>query len=430
MSRIALHSNHTAAENEALMIEYSKSLTAAPEELIDYAREVVQKFNGTLVEEMTREEAINTGFLYVQGVIKNRVVENWGNWYDCWNKQYSGPDGLSAAIKDGKDPVFEFFKVTNDANHFIFGKRFNISDLVSYEELDFAKVANATEIFLPEGYELSPKNSASCTTLESIYPGFNPYEIETYEELSKVMMKKVGELLQQCYQEDSIMRGSSWPISVDSLLFLNKAARDILLPWIGTPQGQKFFLNNTYVQEYLFSSEESYRRGDSLTAENKPLCENMTFSPTPEPSSRPTVQPTSGPSSRPTELPTSGPSSRPTELPTPRPSLSPTEEPTYPPTPGPTYLPGSSSIGGGSSRDQLGEGLGAGAGALAGVGLVALVLKFLMKKFRVVAPAPNADDQGIQMGDVPDVKTSANAAFKIINVREKSSDSPVGGGRS
>ena len=418
MSRIALHSNHTAAENEALMIEYSKSLTAAPEELIDYAREVVQKFNGTLVEEMTREEAINTGFLYVQGVIKNRVVENWGNWYDCWNKQYSGPDGLSAAIKDGKDPVFEFFKVTNDANHFIFGKRFNISDLVSYEELDFAKVANAAEIFLPEGYELSPKNSASCTTLESIYPGFNPSEIKTYEELSEVMMKKVGELLQRCYQEDSIMHGSNWPISVDSLLFLNKAASEILFPWIDTEQGQKSFLNSTHVQEYLFSSEESYRRGDFLTAENKPLCENMTVSPT------------------------SGPSSRPTELPTPRPSLSPTEEPTYPPTPGPTYLPGSSSIGGGSSRDRLGEGLGAGAGALAGVALVALVLKFLMKKFRVVAPAPNAADlrvvapapnaadQGIQMGDVPNGATLAREASRIIQVQERSSGSSGGGGRS
>ena len=72
---------------------------------------------------------------------------------------------------------------------------------------------------------------------------------------------------------------------------------------------------------------------------------------------------------------------------------------------------------------------------------MALVLKFLMKKFRVVAPSPNdadlrviapspnAADQGIQMEGVPDGATSANAASRIINVRGRSSDSSGGGGR-
>jgi hypothetical protein len=189
-----------------------------------------------------------------------------------------------------------------------------------------------------------------------MYPGFNPLEIETYEELSKVMVKKVGELLQRCYDEDSIMRGSSWPISVGSLPFLNKVARDILFPWIGTPQGQKFFLNNTYVQEYMYSSKEGYQQGDFLTAENAPLCENMTFSPTGLPSSAPTSQP----------------SSKPTEITTPRPTGLPTR---------PDYQ--SLGSGGSEGRFGVGEGLGVGAGALA---LAALVIKFLMKKFHITAP--------------------------------------------
>ena len=387
MTKSASLSNHTKTGNEALMIQYSKELAKAPQYLIDEAREVFQGFNGTLFEEMTQKEIINAGFLYVQGVIENKVVENWGNWYDCWMTQYSGPDGLSAAIKDGKDPVFEFFKVTNDANHYMYGKPMNITDIVSYNQLDFGDVVKATEMFLPEGYDLGAKNSINCTTLESIYPGFNPYEIKTYEELSKVMMKKVGELLQQCYQEDSIMRGSSWPISVDSLLFLNKAARDILFPWIGTPQGQKFFLNNTYVQEYMYSSKEGYRQGDFLTAENAPLCENMTFSPTGLPSSAPTGLPTLAPSSVPIAQPTPGPSSQPTYLP----SSAPTESPIPAPTGLPTLAPTSqdfrrTALRGGGFEDQLREGIAV--ASLSAV-IVGFVILCLMKKFRITTRAPS-----------------------------------------
>ena len=66
---------------------------------------------------------------------------------------------------------------------------------------------------------------------------------------------------------------------------------------------------------------------------------------------------------------------------------------------------------------------------MGGLALVALVLKFLMKKFRVVAPSPNAADQGIQMGDVPNGATLAREASRIIQVQERSSGSSGGGGR-
>ena len=448
MTKSASLSNHTKTGNEALMIQYSKELAKAPQYLIDEAREVFQGFNGTyrLFEEMTQKEIINTGFLYVQGVIENKVVENWGNWYDCWQAQYAGSkDGLSDAIKDGKDPVFEFFKVTNDANHYMYGKPMNITDIVSYNQLDFGDVVKATEMFLPEGYDLGAKNSTNCTTLETIYPSFNPYEIKTYEELSKVMVKKVGELLQQCYQEDSIMRGSSWPISVDSLLFLNKAARDMLFPWIATPQGQKFFLNNVYVQEYMYSSKEGYRQGDFLTAENAPLCDNMTLSPTGLPSSAPSSLPSNSPSSGPTEKTTPRPtglsSSRPNSQPTYLHSLVPTshapssgptekttQEPsalTAQPTPvatekttprptglsssrpnsQPTYLPSLvptsqdfrlTAPRGAGFENRLEEGFG----ALSGLVLVAFVIQLLMKKFHVATtPAPSTTNS-IQEGGI------------------------------
>jgi hypothetical protein len=133
------------------MIQYSKELTKSPQELIDEAREVYRGFNGTLFEDMTQKEVINVGFLYVQGVIENEVVKNWSNWYECWQAEFAGrEDGLSAAIAVGKDPVFEFFKVLNDANHYMRGKPMNITDIVSYNQLDFGDVVKATEMFLPD----------------------------------------------------------------------------------------------------------------------------------------------------------------------------------------------------------------------------------------------------------------------------------------
>jgi hypothetical protein len=449
MTKSASSSNSTEAENEALMIQYSKELTKAPQELIDEARQVFQGFNGTLFEEMTQKEIINTGFLYVQGVISNKVVQNWGNWYECWQAQYAGrDDGLGDAIKDGKDPVFEFFKVTNDANHYMRGKPMNITDIVSYNQLDFGDVVKATKMFLPDGYDLGAKNSTNCTTLESIYPGFNPLEIKTYEELSKVMVKKVGELLQRCYEEDSIMRGSSWPISVDSLLFLNKAARDILFPWVGTPQGQEFFLNNTHVQEYLSSSKQSYWNGDFLTAENDPLCENMTVSPTglpsSVPSSLPSNAPTESPIPGPTVLPTLAPSSSPSNAPSLAPTEKTTQEPsaltaqptqepsalTAQPTPvateqntprptgirssrpnsQPTYLPSSvptlqdsrhTALRGGGFEDRLGEGFGAASGLV----IVAFIIGFLLKKFHVATRA--SDNRNLIQEGLPE--------FEMVN---------------
>jgi hypothetical protein len=477
MTKSASSSNSTEAENEALMIQYSKELTKAPQELIDEARQVFQGFNGTLFEEMTQKEIINTGFLYVQGVISNKVVQNWGNWYECWQAQYAGrDDGLGDAIKDGKDPVFEFFKVTNDANHYMRGKPMNITDIVSYNQLDFGDVVKATKMFLPDGYDLGAKNSTNCTTLESIYPGFNPLEIKTYEELSKVMVKKVGELLQRCYEEDSIMRGSSWPISVDSLLFLNKAARDILFPWVGTPQGQEFFLNNTHVQEYLSSSKQSYWNGDFLTAENDPLCENMTVSPTglpsSVPSSLPSNAPTESPIPGPTVLPTLAPSSSPSNAPSLAPTEKTTQEPsaltaqptqepsalTAQPTPvateqntprptgirssrpnsQPTYLPSSvptlqdsrhTALRGGGFEDRLGEGFGAASGLV----IVAFIIRFLTKKFNIATPASdnhNLIEEGIELaatsGHNLDPTSGHNSTSIAVSVFEGPWQTPSG----
>jgi len=301
----------------------------------------------------------------------------------------------------------------------------NITDILSYNQLDFRDVVKFTINFLPVRYKLDATNSTNCTTLESIDPGFNPYEIETYEDLSKVIVKKVGGLLQQCYEEGSIMHGTSWPIAVDSLLFLNKAAKDMLFPWIATPKGQQFFLTNPYVQQYMSLSEQTYGNGNGtfLTAVSE-ACVNSTVIPTPVPTAHlnSTAQPTPGPIAQTTLAPSSGPiaqttlapSSGPIAQTTLAPSLGPTAQTTLAPSLGstaqPTLAPTYQSLRGGSSEGRYGNGFAVEVGtAVGGFALVAMVIGILMKKLNRATPPQlrNGREGRIEMLESPLITTKA-----------------------